>query len=118
MNTTACYWRLEAVRACCPLPGHDLDGVFTVADLNGAIVIKDRVSRGQVNTAVVIGAGAIGLEMVEALSDLWGVETSLVEVQDQILPGIASPTMAAMVQTELRENEVENIFVSEKGATD
>jgi NADPH-dependent 2,4-dienoyl-CoA reductase/sulfur reductase-like enzyme/rhodanese-related sulfurtransferase len=97
-----------------PIPGHDLDGVFTVGDLNGAIAIKDRVAKGQVNTAVVIGAGAIGLEMVESLSDLWGVETSLVEVQDQILPGIVSPTMAAMVQAELRENEVENIHVAEK----
>lgn len=97
-----------------PIPGNDLDGVFTVADLNGAIAIKDRIAKGLVNTAVVIGAGAIGLEMVEALSDLWGIETSLVEVQDQVLPGIVSPTMAAMVQTVLREHDVENILLAEK----
>jgi pyruvate/2-oxoglutarate dehydrogenase complex dihydrolipoamide dehydrogenase (E3) component len=35
---------------------------------------------------VVIGAGAIGIEMAEALTDLWGVETSLVEMQPRCFP--------------------------------
>ncbi|MDY6852609.1 MAG: FAD-dependent oxidoreductase, partial [Thermodesulfobacteriota bacterium] len=63
------------------IPGADLDGIFTVSNLNEAIKIKELIAGGQVGRAVVIGGGAIGLEMAEALSDLWGVETSLIEFQ-------------------------------------
>ena len=52
-----------------------------------AIAIKERIARGEVGKAVIIGAGAIGCEMAEALSDLWGMETTVVEIADQVLPG-------------------------------
>ena len=56
-----------------PIPGAELDGVFTVSDLHKAIAIKDRIAKGQVSKAVVIGGGAIGIEMAEALTDLWEI---------------------------------------------
>lgn len=96
-----------------PIPGADLDGVFTVSDLNEAVAIKARMAAGQVGRAVVIGGGAIGLEMVEALTDLWGVETSLVEFQDQLLPGAVSPTISRMLEHHLEEHEVTGIHLSE-----
>ena len=97
-----------------PIPGIELEGVFTVSSLNEAVCIKDLISKGQVGKAVVIGGGAIGIEMVEAMTDLWGVETTLIEVQDQLLPGVVSPLLARMATTHLREHEVENIYLSEK----
>ncbi|HER62713.1 MAG TPA: pyridine nucleotide-disulfide oxidoreductase, partial [Desulfobacteraceae bacterium] len=69
-----------------PIPGVDLDGVFSIADLHKAIEIKKRIARGQVAKAVVVGGGAIGIEMAEAFTDLWGVETTLVEFMPQLLP--------------------------------
>ncbi|RPH42594.1 MAG: pyridine nucleotide-disulfide oxidoreductase, partial [Desulfobulbaceae bacterium] len=56
-----------------PIPGKDADGVFTISDLHKAIEIKERIAKGAVGKAVVIGGGAIGIEMAEALTDLWGV---------------------------------------------
>ena len=56
--------------------------------------------------AVIIGAGAIGCEMAEALSDLWGVETSLVELAPQVLPGLLDPGLARMVQKHLEDKEI------------
>ena len=97
-----------------PVEGVDLDGVYTVTTLNDAIAVKDRIAAGQVGTAVVIGAGAIGLEMAEAMSDLWGVETTLIEIQDQVLPGLISPVLAGMVKEHLHEHEIEQIFLNEK----
>jgi len=94
------------------IPGVDLDRVFTVSNLNEAIRIKELVAGGQVGQAVVIGGGAIGLEMTEALSDLWGVETALVEVQDQLLPGVVSPIMAHMIRHHLAENDIA-VYLSE-----
>ncbi len=89
-----------------PVPGADLKGVFTVSNLNEAMAIKQGLADGEVEKAVVIGAGAIGLEMAEALADLWGIETTVIEVADQILPGIVSPNMAHMAQCHLEENDV------------
>ena len=88
------------------IPGADLPGVFTVSNLHEAEGIKTEVAQGRVNKAVVIGAGAIGLEMAEALADLWGIETSVIEVADQVLPGVVSPGIARMVRHHLKENGI------------
>ncbi len=90
-----------------PLPGIDLPGVSVVANLNHAEKIKDAIAKGQVGRAVVIGAGAIGIEMAEALTDLWGVETSLVEMQPQVLPIAIGPDMAKVMEIHLQEKEVD-----------
>jgi len=68
------------------IPGKDLPGAFTVSGLEEAVRIREQVTAGKVGKAVVIGAGFIGLEMAEALADLWGIETSVVEIADQVLP--------------------------------
>ena len=95
-----------------PIPGVELDGVFTISDLHKAIEIKDRIAKGKVGKAVVIGGGAIGLEMAEAFKDLWGVETTVVEFMPQILPRIIDTPMAAMVTKHMRDNGVD-IFLGE-----
>ncbi|HBD06619.1 MAG TPA: pyridine nucleotide-disulfide oxidoreductase [Syntrophobacteraceae bacterium] len=94
------------------IPGIDLPQVMSVANLRSAMAIKDRIAQGQVDKAVIIGAGAIGCEMAEALSDLWGVQTTLVEIADQVLPGIVDPTLARIIQKNLKDHEVE-LFLSE-----
>jgi NADPH-dependent 2,4-dienoyl-CoA reductase/sulfur reductase-like enzyme/rhodanese-related sulfurtransferase len=95
-----------------PIPGKDADGVFTISDLHKAIEIKERIAKGRVAKAVVIGGGAIGVEMAEALTDLWGVETALVEYMDQLLPRIVDWPMAAALAQHLREHKVE-VFLGE-----
>ncbi len=95
-----------------PIPGSDGDGVFTISDLHKAISIKERIARGQVSKAVVIGGGAIGIEMAEALTDLWGVETALVEYMGHILPKTISWTLATILEKHLKENNV-NVFAGE-----
>ncbi len=89
-----------------PIPGNDLDGVFAVNNLHKAIAIKDRIAKGQVSKAVVIGGGAIGIEMAEAFTDLWGLETTLIEFQSQLLPKIVDWPMAAVLCRHLQDNGV------------
>ncbi len=89
-----------------PLEGVDLPGVSVVATLHHAKAIKDKIASGQVSRAVVIGGGAIGLEMAEALTDLWGVETTLVEMADQLLPSALGADMALLVKNHMEEKEV------------
>lgn len=89
-----------------PVPGGDLPEVACVADLHSAAAVKDRISRGEVDRAVIVGAGAIGCEMAEALSDLWGIETTVVEIADQVLPGILDANLARMVRKHMEEKGV------------
>ena len=67
-----------------PIPGIDLPGVFTLRNLQDVDRIKARVDQG-IERAVVVGAGFIGLELAESLVGR-GVATTLVELQDQVLP--------------------------------
>lgn len=97
-----------------PIPGADLEGVFPVANLHQAEAIKNRVAAGQVGQAVIIGAGATGLEMAEALADLWGVEVTVAEMAPQILPGLVEPEMAGMMQSHLAAQEGVTLELSAK----
>jgi NADPH-dependent 2,4-dienoyl-CoA reductase/sulfur reductase-like enzyme/rhodanese-related sulfurtransferase len=89
-----------------PIEGCTAHGVFTVSDLHKAIAIKEMIAKGQVGKAVVIGGGAIGIEMAEALTDLWGVETAIVEYMDQLLPRIIDWPAAAILEKHLRDNNI------------
>ena len=88
-----------------PIPGRELGNVFTVATLDEAIRIKQQVAGG-VGSAVVVGGGFIGLEMAEAFADMWGIETTVVEVADQIMPGFMSRSMAGIATKHLEESGV------------
>jgi NADPH-dependent 2,4-dienoyl-CoA reductase/sulfur reductase-like enzyme/rhodanese-related sulfurtransferase len=67
-----------------PLPGIDLPGIFTLRNLQDMDRIQVTLDQG-VRQAVVVGAGFIGLELVENLARR-GVTTTVVELQDQVLP--------------------------------
>ena len=89
-----------------PIPGADLDGVFTISNLHKAIEIKERIARGKVNRAVIIGGGAIGIEMAEAFVDLWGLEAQLLEFMPQLLPRLVDWEFARMLECHLQEKGV------------
>ncbi len=90
-----------------PIPGSNLPGVTVVANLHHAKKIKDMLISGQVGNAVVIGGGAIGVEMAEAFTDLWGVKTTLIEMVDQLLPPAFGKDMSRIIVNHMREKDVD-----------
>ncbi|MBW2485695.1 MAG: FAD-dependent oxidoreductase, partial [Deltaproteobacteria bacterium] len=88
------------------ITGADLEGVYVVNNMHRAMAIKNDLAKGKVSKAVVIGGGAIGLEMAESLADLWGVETAVLEYMDQLLPRIVDPAFAAMLEKHLKDNNI------------
>ncbi|MGE0608284.1 MAG: FAD-dependent oxidoreductase [Pirellulales bacterium] len=83
-----------------PLPGIDLPRIFTLRNLHDVDRIKKTVDQG-VTRAVVVGAGFIGLELVENFVRK-GITTTVVELQDQILPPfdkeMTTPILAALTE--------------------
>lgn len=87
-----------------PLPGIDHAGVMVLRSLQDVDRIRGAVDAGA-RRAVVVGAGFIGLELVENLVHR-GVSTTLVELQDQILPPFDREVTTPLV-TAVREAGVE-----------
>ena len=96
-----------------PLEGVDLPGVSVVAIPKQAEDIKNRISKGHVDRAVVIGGGAIGIEMAEALSDLWDIDTTLVEMADQLLPTAFGREMSLILKNHMEEKGI-RVLLSER----
>lgn len=90
-----------------PLPGIDLPNIFMVRTVPDSDAIRSFMEEQQARRAVVVGAGFIGLEMVENLAHL-GLQVTLVEKADQVLPPL-DPEMAAFVQSALEQMGVEVI---------
>jgi NADPH-dependent 2,4-dienoyl-CoA reductase/sulfur reductase-like enzyme/rhodanese-related sulfurtransferase len=91
------------------LKGRNLSGVFTLAKIEEAQAIRELVSPHMIKKAVIIGAGLIGLEMAEALVTQ-GLEVSLVETLDWVLPTLLDFEVAAYLEKHLREKGVNLLF--------
>ena len=96
-----------------PVEGHDLKNVLTLTRLEAADVIRKACEHGQVNEAVIVGGGFIGLEAAVALSDMWGVKVSVVEMMDQMLPGVLSHNMGKMAAHDCEAHGL-SVYTSEK----
>ena len=79
-----------------PLPGIDLPGIFTLRNLQDVDHIKQRVDDG-IQNAVVVGAGFIGLELVENFVKR-GISTTVVELNEQVLPPFDREMTTPIVQ--------------------
>lgn len=71
-----------------------------------ALAFRRLAETGQVANAVIIGGGFIGCELMAACAELWGIETTLIEVQNQLLPYILDPEMAAIAEREAKRNNI------------
>jgi len=87
------------------IPGINDERIFTVRNVPDADAIKSYIKRNKVKTAVVVGGGFIGLEMVENLKHL-GLKTSLVEGATQVLAPVDSE-IAAQIHNHLRDKDVD-----------
>jgi len=81
------------------LPGADADHVFTLWTLNDMDKIADYINDKKPKTAVVVGGGFIGLEMVEALVKR-GLKVSVVEMMPHVM-AIMEPETAGFIENEM-----------------
>ncbi len=83
------------------IPGVDGSRVFALRTVEDAYAIKDFVDAEGVRSAVVVGAGFIGLETAENLRDL-GMEVTVVQRGTQVMKSV-DPDMAAIIHNRLRD---------------
>ncbi len=88
-----------------PIPGLDLDGIFTLRSVPDIDRIKARIDERRPERALVIGGGFIGLEMAENLHQR-GAFVTIAEALDQVMNPLDFE-MAALVHQHLKSRHVE-----------
>jgi len=88
-----------------PVPSNECVSPFTSpADAAG---FRGLAQRGEVDNAVIVGGGFIGVELCEAVAAMWGISARLYEKQEQLLPYLLDPEMAEIVRRSLVSDGVE-----------
>jgi NADPH-dependent 2,4-dienoyl-CoA reductase/sulfur reductase-like enzyme len=88
-----------------PFAGMDLDGVFTIHDMDEADAIHTYVTETDPETAAIVGGGYVGIEMAEALAGR-GLDIHLFEMLPHVLQPFGE-SVATVVEDHLREQDVE-----------
>jgi NADPH-dependent 2,4-dienoyl-CoA reductase/sulfur reductase-like enzyme/rhodanese-related sulfurtransferase len=77
----------------------DLCNILTVKSIEDAELLKSSAIRGA--TACIVGGGLIGLETAEALHQK-GMRVTVIEMRDQLLPGVLDAEIAFLVEKQLK----------------
>ncbi len=86
------------------LHGIDTEGIFTMRNVSDTDKIKSFIDHHQTKSAIVVGAGFIGLEMAENLHKL-GIFVSIVEMAEQVMTPL-DYSMASIVHQHLKTKNV------------
>ena len=101
-----CYDKLIIATGASPIvpniPGYELDGVFTLRTPDDADAIKAYAKRDDVRSAVIAGAGFIGLEVAENLKRI-GLSVTVIDMADNIMPSAMDEEMARWAKRKMEE---------------
>ena len=86
------------------LPGNELEGVFVLHSMDDSFAVHRHLSERVPTKAVLIGAGYIGLEMADALTQR-GLEVTLLSRSPRVLPTV-DPVLGQLVGAELARHGV------------
>lgn len=92
-----------------PIPGLGLANVWFMTHPDDAASLVAEIERQELKKAVLVGAGFIGLEVAEALINR-GLEVTMVEMADHIMPGILDEDIARFAQIHMEDNDVELVL--------
>lgn len=84
-----------------PIKNIDLENVFTLKAFSDGIVLKKAMMKPENKRVVIIGAGYIGLEAVEAAVNL-KKEVRIIQLGDRVIPGSFDKEITDMMETEIR----------------
>lgn len=92
-----------------PIPGVDLPGVFTIRNVPDSDAVKAFIENTRPQSAAIIGAGYIGLEMVEVLLQQ-NVKVHLIEAGNQVMAALDAD-MASIIHQYLKKEGV-NLYLN------
>jgi len=92
-----------------PIPGIDLKNVWFMTHPDHASSLVQEIKEQGLKKAAMVGAGFIGIEMAEALIHR-GLSVSLIEMADQIMPGVLDHDIATFTTKHLKQKGVDLVL--------
>jgi NADPH-dependent 2,4-dienoyl-CoA reductase/sulfur reductase-like enzyme len=93
-------------RLYAPLEGADLAGIYNFKSLSAAESLVGKVHSGQAKSALVVGAGFIGMEIALLLCEL-GVQVTQIEMLDQVMATMLDAATAEIAFNLMRSHGVD-----------
>lgn len=95
-----------------PIKNLNIGNVHTLRSMEDGNLLKEKMSRPEIKKIGIIGAGFIGIEVVEAAKKL-GKEISLFQLEDRVLKEVFDKEITDIIEEELRREEV-NLYLNSK----
>ena len=89
-----------------PIKNVKLENVSTLKSLEDGIKVKELLNKEENQKIVIIGAGFIGLEAVEAAKKL-GKEATVIQLEDRILAQVFDKEITDVLEEEIRNHNVD-----------
>lgn len=104
-----------SIPAIPPLEGRNLGGIFTLTKLKDAVAIRSLITPHEIKSTIVVGAGLIGMETAENFVKQ-GLEVTMVEALDWVLPAMLDFEIAAPIEKHLRSKGI-NLILGQRVAS-
>ncbi|RDY29652.1 CoA-disulfide reductase [Romboutsia weinsteinii] len=89
-----------------PIKNVKLENVTTLKSMEDGIKLKELLNKEENKNVVIIGAGFIGLEAVEAAKKL-GKNVTVFQLEDRILPQVFDKEVTDVLEEEIRNHDVD-----------
>jgi NAD(P)H-nitrite reductase large subunit len=96
----------SGARLYAPLAGADMPGIYNFKSLSAAENLVRKVRSGQAKSALIVGAGFIGMEIALLLREL-GVKVTQIEMLDQVMATMLDAETASVAVDLMRSHGVE-----------
>jgi len=99
-----CLISVGGVPVVPPIEGlqEDIEGIVTFLKLKDAKILIDYIERRKIKEAVVLGAGLIGLKVVEGLVER-GLKTTVIELMDRVLANTFDKEASSIIEERLAQ---------------
>jgi nitrite reductase (NADH) large subunit len=101
-----CLLIASGARLYAPLEGAQMPGIYNFKSLSAAEDLVAKVRSGQASTALIVGAGFIGMEIALLLREL-GVEVTQIEMLDQVMATMLDEETASIALSLMHEHGVD-----------
>lgn len=93
-------------RLYAPVEGSEREGVYNFKSLSAAEALVARARTGEARSALIVGAGFIGVEIALLLRAL-GLHVTQIEMLDRVMPRMLDPETAAIVADLMRQQGID-----------
>ncbi len=96
-----------------PIKNLSTKGVYTLKDYSDGIILKEEMMKEENQEIIIVGAGYIGIEVVEAAKNLGKRNVRLIQLGDRVLMESFDEEITDVMEEEIRSHEGVNLHLEE-----